>query len=140
MNSSDDMNLKRPRDKLRMAGTIIRCRLTGHLENALDARPKVNYDAGDGNIFLPFARAYIDDTMTFEYTSPYREIGRILAEIVAEYEEAHGVTVDKTQLLFWRDQSCVYSRMMKRASYFTSSVPKRRVRGSVGRLCPLIRW
>ncbi len=93
------MDLKQTKFKLHEAGRIIRCRLTDHLEDALAARPKVDDDAKDEELFRPFAHAYIIDTMTFEYTSLYREIGRMIAEIVAEYEEEHGVTVDKTQLL-----------------------------------------
>ena len=107
MNSSDDMNLERPRSELRVVSKIIRCRLIDHLKGALDARPKVDDDAGDGDLFLPFARAYTIDTITFEHTSLYSEIGRMLAEIVDEYEEAHGVTVDKTQLLVARSVLCL---------------------------------
>ena len=86
---------------------VVLNRLINHLEGALAARPRVDDDTRDEDLFLPFARAYIIGTITFEYTSLYREIGRMLAEIVAEYEEEHSVTVDKTQLLVARSVLCL---------------------------------
>ena len=93
MNSSDALDLKQPRSQLREAGRIIGYRLTDHLKDALAARPKVDDYAKDEDLFRPFARAYITDTITFEYTSLYLEIGRRLAEKVDQHEKKHGVTV-----------------------------------------------
>ena len=107
MNLSDDLNLKQPRSQLLEAGRIIRYWLIKHLKDALAARPKVDDYARDEDLFRPFACAYTIGTITFEYTSLYREIGRMLAEIVAEYEEEHGVTVNKTQLLLARSVLCL---------------------------------